>query len=533
MEEFINKFEHVHWSFYFLAFAVLAIVVMFIQDIFDKKHTIKHNYPVVGRLRYALESIGPELRQYIVANNRDELPFNRGERSWIYASAKEQNNYQGFGTDKDLYFPGHIFVNPNMFPYRIEKGHVNHDDPHFLPCAKVMGQYHNRKRPYRPYSIINVSAMSFGSLSAQAVEALNKGALRSGCWHNTGEGSLSPYHANGADVIFHFGTGYFGCRDDEGNFSLDKLAKIVEDSPFIRAIEIKLSQGAKPGKGGVLPAKKITAEIAEIRHIPEDQDVLSPPFHSAFSSLEEMVDFIEQIAERTGLPVGIKSAVGKVQMWEELASLMVKTGKGPDFITIDGGEGGTGAAPPAFADHVALPFVYGFSNVYQIFQKHDLADKIVFVGSGKLGFPASALKALSMGIDVLNVAREAMMAIGCIQAQACHTNRCPSGVATQNRWLAAGLDPYDKSIRFYNYIKSFRKEMLEITHSCGYEHPCQMTMSDVDVSMGDNNQTQTLEVAYGYDKTPVLFKGMKSLYDCQHLGGLRQKGIAKQPEKVR
>lgn len=533
MEAFIDKFEHVHWSFYLITVVVLVLVIIFIQDILNKKQTIKNNYPVVGRLRYLLESIGPELRQYIVANNRDELPFNRGDRSWIYASAKQENNYQGFGTDKDLYFPGHIFVNPDMFPYRVENGHVNDIDPHFLPCAKVMGQYHNRKRPYRPYSILNVSAMSFGSLSAQAVEALNKGSLKSGCWHNTGEGSLSQYHAHGADVIFHFGTGYFGCRDDEGNFSMPKLVKVVEDNPFVRAVEIKLSQGAKPGKGGVLPAKKITPEIAKIRHIPEDKDVLSPPFHSAFSSLEEMIDFIEDIAESTGLPVGIKSAVGKLHMWEELARLMVETGKGPDFITIDGGEGGTGAAPPAFADHVALPFVYAFSNVYQIFQRYGLADKIVFVGSGKLGFPASALKALSMGVDVINVAREAMMAIGCIQAQVCHTNTCPAGVATQKRWLTSGLDPKHKSIRFYNYVKSFRKEVLEITHACGYEHPCQMNMNDVDVSMGDNNQTQTLENAYGYNKTEVPFESMRSLYDCPHLGGLGQKGIKKEEERVR
>jgi glutamate synthase domain-containing protein 2 len=522
LEKFIDKFEHVHWGFYFVTAFLVFLTVIFVQDIMNKKQTIKNNFPVVGRLRYLLESIGPELRQYIVANNRDELPFNRGERSWIYASAKRENNYSGFGSDKDFLNPGHIFINPDMFPYKVQPGHVNHRDPYFLPCAKVVGAYHNRKRPFRPYSVLNVSAMSYGSLSAQAVEALNRGALKAGCWHNTGEGGLSPYHANGADVIFHFGTGYFGCRDEKGNFSLDKLAALVEKYPFVRGLEIKLSQGAKPGKGGVLPAKKITPEIAEIRHIPLGQDVLSPPTHSAFNTLEEMIDLIESMAERTGLPVGIKSAVGKLGMWEKLADLMVATGKGPDFITIDGGEGGTGAAPPAFADHVALPFVYGFSQVYQIFQKRGLADKIVFIGSGKLGFPASALKAFAMGVDLINVAREAMMSIGCIQAQVCHTNRCPAGVATQNRWLASGLDPANKAERFASYVKTFRKEVLEITHACGYEHPCQMTMEDVDVSMGDNNQTQTLLGAYGYAKTPVPFKGMQALYDCPHLGGLGQ-----------
>ena len=519
LEDFINKFEHVHWTFYIVVFAVIAIIVMFIQDVTNKRQTIKHNFPVVGRLRYFLESIGPELRQYIVANNRDELPFNRGERSWIYASSKRENNYQGFGTDKDLYNPGHVFINPNMFPFRVEPGHVNYDDPYFLPCAKVMGEFHNRKRPFRPYSILNISAMSFGSLSANAVSALNMGAKKIGCWHNTGEGSLSPYHQHGADVIFHFGTGYFGCRDEKGEFSMEKLVEVVEKNPFVRAIEVKLSQGAKPGKGGVLPAKKITPEIAKIRHIPLGQDVLSPSYHSAFSTLEEMIEFIENIAEKTGLPVGIKSAVGKMDMWAELADLMVKTGKGPDFITVDGGEGGTGAAPPSFADHVALPFVYGFANVYKVFKERDLCDKIVFVGAGRLGFPAMSLKAMAMGVDVINVAREAMMSIGCIQAQECHTNFCPAGVATQNKWLMSGLDPKNKSERFYNYVKTFRKEVLEVTHACGYEHPCQMTMEDVDVSMGDNNQTQTLKHAYQYDKVPIPFKSMEHFKNCPHLGG--------------
>src|SRR5690606_29787285 len=246
-----------------------------------------------------------------------------------------------------------------MMPYKIDKSHPNAIDKCFLPCAKVMGAYNKRKKPYRPASVINVSAMSFGSLSAKAVESLNKGVKLSDAYHNTGEGGLSPYHSNGGDVIFHFGTGYFGIRDEDGNFSMEKLVKLVEDNPFIRAIEIKLSQGAKPGKGGVLPAAKITKEISEIRHVPLGKDVLSPPNHSAFSNVQEMLDLIEEIAEKTGLPVGIKAAIGKLEQWEELADIMLKTGKGPDFITVDGGEGGTGAAPPSFADHVSLPWVYG------------------------------------------------------------------------------------------------------------------------------------------------------------------------------
>lgn len=508
------------WLFAILFF----LMAVAIKDIFfNKAQTIKHNYPVVGHLRYMLEKIGPELRQYIVSNNREELPFNRSQRSWIYASSKRENNYQGFGTDQDQYAPGHVFINPDMFPYVVKKDHPNYTDPSFVPCAKIMGLHNKRRKPFRPNSIVNISAMSFGSLSANAVEALNKGAKKAGCYHNTGEGGLSPYHSFGADVVFHFGTAYFGVRDDEGNFSFDKIEELVNNNPFIRAIEIKLSQGAKPGKGGVLPAAKITKEIAEIRHIPMGVDILSPAHHSAFSNVPELLEFIEKVADRTGLPVGFKSAVGKMEMWVQLADLMVKTGKGPDFISIDGGEGGTGAAPPAFADHVSLPFVYAFSNVYKIFKERGLTDRIVFVATGKLGFPAKALMAYAMGADLVSVAREAMMSIGCIQAQVCQTNNCPAGVATQSKWLQAGLDPTLKSERFYNYIKTLRKEILEITHACGYEHPSQITMEDVDISMGDNNLTQTLKDTYKYEKVPVEFTSVQALKDCPYLGGLKEK----------
>jgi glutamate synthase domain-containing protein 2 len=361
--------------------------------------------------------------------------------------------------------------------------------------------------------------MSFGSLSAKAIESLNKGVKRAGAYHNTGEGGLSPYHSHGGDVIFHFGTGYFGVRDDHGNFSMDKLVKLVNENPFIRAIEIKLSQGAKPGKGGVLPAAKITPEIANIRHVPLGQDVLSPPNHSAFSNVKEMLDFIEAIAEKTGLPVGIKAAIGKLDQWEELADLMVTTGKGPDFITVDGGEGGTGAAPPSFADHVSLPWVYGFSDLYKVFQKRHLTGRIVFIGSGKLGFPAKAAMAFSMGVDCINVAREAMMSIGCIQAQVCHTNRCPSGIATQSKWLQNGINIPLKSERLAQYFRTFRKELIEITHAAGYEHPCQFTMGDIDVNVDDRNLSEELNRTYMYEKTEVPFKNVQELKDCLYLGG--------------
>ncbi|THV58295.1 FMN-binding glutamate synthase family protein [Flagellimonas alvinocaridis] len=516
MESILDFLGSIPWWGWILIFLLLVAI----RDIFfQKAHTISHNFPVVGHLRYWLESIGPEMRQYFVANNREELPFNRIERSWIYASAKKENNYEGFGTDRDIYAHQHIFVKNAMIGYQISDTHPNITDPCFLPCAKVIGAHNKRRKPFRPASIINVSAMSFGSLSAAAVTAMNQGVEKSGAYHNTGEGGLSPYHKQGGDVIFHFGTGYFGVRSRDGNFSMEKLKILVDENPCIKGVEIKLSQGAKPGKGGVLPGAKITHEIADIRGVEVGKDVLSPSTHKAFSSIPELLELIESIADETGLPVGIKGAVGKMDQWEELADLMKKSGKGPDFITIDGGEGGTGAAPPSFADHVSLPWTYGFSSVYRLFADRGLTERVVFIGSGKLGFPAKAAMAFAMGVDCINVAREAMMSIGCIQAQVCHTNRCPTGIATQNKWLQNGINVPLKSDRLAQYFKTFRKEFLEITHAAGYEHPCQFTMNDIQVNVDDDYLSSDLEAVYRYKKVVVPFESMQSLYECSHLGG--------------
>jgi glutamate synthase domain-containing protein 2 len=499
---------------------ISTLLLIGIRDVFfQNKHAITHNFPIVGHLRYWLEKIGPEIRQYIVANNREELPFNRQERSWIYASSKKENDLQGFGSDQDFNSPGYIFLKNAMIGYNPPKEHPFFKNPGILPAAKVIGEYHQRRRPYRPYSIINISGMSYGSLSAKAIESLNKGAYLAGCYHNTGEGSLSPYHQNGADVILNIGTAYFGVRNVDGSFSMDKLKEKVDHNPFLRAIELKLSQGAKPGKGGMLPGSKINDEIAMIRQIPKGKDAMSPAFHTAFSTIPEMVKFIESMADETGLPVGIKSAIGKLEQWEELAAYMSKTKKGPDFITIDGGEGGTGAAPHAFADHVSMPFTFAFAKVYQIFQRHGLTDKVFFIASGKLGFAEKALMAFAMGADSINIAREAMMSIGCIQAQKCHTNHCPSGVATSNKWLQAGIDPTLKSERFYNYHRALVKEIAEISHACGYEHPSQLTMDDIELSMGDNNRTMSLSKTMGYHKNPIKYEGMEKILHCTHLGG--------------
>lgn len=510
--EFLGSITWWMWILIFLA--LVAIYDVF----FNKRHTVTHNFPIVGHLRYMLEKIGPELRQYIVASNREELPFNRIERGWIYASAKNQNNYEGFGTDRDILKPNYIFINNAVLPYQMKSEHPNRKDPYFVACAKVMGEFNKRKRPFRPASIINVSAMSFGSLSANAIMAMNRGCKKSWAYHNTGEGGLSPYHKQGADVMFQFGTGYFGVRNEEGGFDMDKLVKLVNENPQVRAIEIKLSQGAKPGIGGVLPKSKITPEIAEIRHVPLDKDVVSPPYHTAFSSMAELLDFIEDIAERTGLPVGIKAAIGQQDQWKTLAKIMKETGRGPDHITIDGGEGGTGAAPPSFADHVGLPFINAFTDLYRIFSNEGLTERIVFIASGKLGFPAKAIMAFAMGADLINVAREAMLSVGCIQAQQCHLNTCPTGVATQSKWLQAGLNVTDKAERVNYYFTKFKKELLEITYACGYEHPCQFTMDDVDINSSDKNLTKTLAETFFYHKTKVPFESTRTLYNCDYLG---------------
>lgn len=495
--------------------AVMAVLFVFvllvaIYDMTQRKHAITHNFPVVGHFRYWLEVIGPELRQYWVSNDKEEAPFNRDERRWIYTSAKGSNKNFGFGTTEQLYSIGYPIIKHVAFPFPEANAHHVGGDKTAVPCLKVMGAARNRKRLYRPASVVNISAMSFGSLGKNAISALNKGAKAAGCYHNSGEGSVSPYHLFGADVMWQLGTAYFGARDDDGNFSLEKMMAKCEKNPQIRCIEIKLSQGAKPGKGGILPGDKVTQEIAEVRAVPVGKDVISPNRHSAFHDVDSMIDFIELLADKTGLPIGVKSAVGEGQFWKDLASRMKARKEGPDFIAIDGGEGGTGAAPLTFSDHVSLPFKVGFKRVYTTFQEIGLANEVVWIGSGKLGFPDRAVVAFAMGCDLIAIARETMIAIGCIQAQKCHTGDCPAGVATHSKWLQGGLDVELRSIRFARYVQSLRTELLQLAHTAGYEHPCQFVGSDIEFSSGIN-QFSTLDSVLGYKKDAVNFTSMEDL----------------------
>lgn len=455
-----------------LAIVAVCLLLILIYDLVQTRHAVLRNFPLIGHFRYLLEAIGPELRQYIVTDNDEERPFSRDQRTWVYTSAKRLNNYFGFGTDnepaqEDNYLIIKHSAFPLLDPHPDEAGY---DPQYTIPCAKVLGGWRRRRHAFRPASVVNVSAMSFGSLSGAAVEALNRGCQQAGCLHNTGEGGISPHHQKGGDLIWQLGTGYFGCRDRRGGFDLEACVEAVAANQ-VKAIEIKLSQGAKPGLGGVLPKAKITPEIARIRGIEQGRDCISPARHTAFHDVDSMLDFVETLADRTGVPVGIKSAVGELTFWQQLADRMAATGRGVDFVTVDGGEGGTGAAPLAFSDHVSFPFRVAMARVYGTFAEVDLHHRVVFIGSGKLGFPETAMIGFALGCDLLAVAREAMMAVGCIQAQRCHTGHCPTGVATQNRWLVRGLDPTDKAARLANYVMMLRKELLRLSRACGESHP--------------------------------------------------------------
>ena len=478
-----------------------VLVLLAVYDLLQRRHAILRNFPIIGHFRYLFEAVGPELRQYIVTNNNEERPFNRDERRWIYASSKKQNSYFGFGTDQDLELsPNYLIIKHKVFPLAakiMDEAGFRPDYP--LPCAKVLGDHRKRAKAFRPGSVVNISGMSFGSLSGPAVEAMNRGAAIAGCLHNTGEGGVATAHRHGADLIWQIGTGYFGCREPKtGGFSRERFLATVAANP-VRAVEIKLSQGAKPGLGGVLPAAKVSAEIAEARGIPKGKDCLSPNNHSAFRDVDSLLDFVESLGEETGLPIGIKSAVGHLDYWRDLARLMSTTERGVDFITIDGGEGGTGAGPLVFTDHVAMPFKIGMSQVYRVFAEAGLQEKVVFNGSGKLGFPQKALLAFALGCDTVNVGREAMISVGCIQAQRCHTGHCPTGVATQNPWLMRGLDPHSKAHRAANYLVALRKEITQLSQACGVPHPALVTGGDLEL-LDDRFGTASVEDHFHYEK---------------------------------
>jgi glutamate synthase domain-containing protein 2 len=471
---------------------VSALLLVAVYDVVQRRNAILRNFPVIGHLRFVLEGVGPELRQYIVTSNDEERPFSRDQRAWVYGSARGSGSYVGFGTDNEVELASnYVILKHAAFPLPRPR----HDED-AVPCAKVLGAGRGRAQAFRPSSVVNLSAMSFGSLSAHAIEAVNRGCAAAGALHNVGEGGLSEYHRHGADLIYQIGTGYFGCRTPDGRFDLARLVDLVQANP-VRAIEIKLSQGAKPGLGGVLAAPKVTPEIAAVRGIPAGVDCISPSAHSAFTDVDSMLDFVERIADATGLPVGVKSAVGEQDFWDKLVAAMASGTRGVDFVTVDGGEGGSGAAPMTFCDHVSFPFKIGFSRVYRTFAEAGLDHQVVFMGSGKCGLPDNALVAFALGCDMVAVAREAMMAIGCIQAQRCQSGHCPAGVATQSGWLSRGLDPGLKSVTLEAYVRALRHELLQLAHACGVEHPSLIGADRVEVLDGHFG-TATLAELFAY-----------------------------------
>ncbi len=440
---------------------VLLLGILFLQDILQKEHAVRRNYPLIGRLRYLLERQGEFFRQYFFAGDRQEMPFNRATRAWIYRTAKGIGGNIGFGSTNDLREPGSlIFVNS---PYPVQEEEREPTPP------LLIGEGYCRE-PFAARSIVNISGMSYGAISAPAVRALSKGAALAGCWLNTGEGGLSPHHlSGGCDLIMQIGTAKYGIREFDGRFSPTRAREL---GGLVKAFEIKLSQGAKPGKGGILPAGKVTEEIAAIRGISPFRDSISPNRHVDIPNTEALLDCVVRLREISGRPVGVKTAIGGEQFINELVEAVLRRGlqDAPDFLTIDGGEGGSGAAPQALADHMSLPIAEALPIVASSLIAAGLKPRMRLVASGKLVTSARAAWALCLGADFVNTARGFMFALGCIQSLRCHTNTCPTGVTTHNKRLQRGLVVEEKYLRVANYARSMDSEIDMIAHSCGVKH---------------------------------------------------------------
>ncbi len=457
----------IYWSFFwtdvlFLFIIVGPLIVMGIQDMLQTRQSIRINFPVAGRLRYVFEDLRPKIQQYFVESDTDGAPINRNERSVIYQRAKKQIDTVPFGTQLDVYAEGYEWITHSIAPKDFHK--LDHN-----PRIRFGGK--ECKRPY-DMSVLNVSAMSFGSLSKNAILALNSGAKIGGFAHNTGEGGLSPYHLEpGGDIIWQIGTGYFGARSKDGNFSDDAFAKNAT-RPNVKMIEIKLSQGAKPGHGGILPAKKNTPEIAAIRLVEPGTTVFSPPFHSAFGTPAELLQFIRRLRDLSGgKPVGFKLCIGRKTEFLSICKAMVKLNIYPDFITVDGGEGGTGAAPPEFTNFVGMPLLDALAFVDNSLRGFGIRDEMKIIASGKVLTGFHILRAMSLGADTCNCARAMMMALGCIQALECNKNTCPTGVATQDPYFMKGLVVNDKKDRVANFHKNTVESFVELMGAMGIDNP--------------------------------------------------------------
>lgn len=450
------------WSYWTLLFPVLLLEAV-LYDTIQNKHTLRKNYPFLARFRYMFESVRPEFRQYFFEGETDGKPFSRRQRSIVYQRAKNEKETVAFGMQDEPTRVGYEWAAHSIYPKK-----ANPETFRTLVGGKEC------KQPYS-LSLYNISAMSYGALSKTAVMSLNKGAKIGGFAHNTGEGGISEYHRQGGDLIWQIGTGYFGCRDKNGFFN-DELFTERATYPEVKMIELKLSQGAKPGHGGLLPAKKNTPEIANIRSIEPYTDVHSPSSHSAFSNATELIYFIKRLRDLSGgKPVGFKLCIGRKDEFEDIVDAMLVTGIKPDFIVLDGAEGGTGAAPMEFIDYIGMPVADALVFVTTLLKKHGLRDEIKIIASGKIITSFDIAKAMAFGADACYSARGMMFALGCIQALQCDSGRCPVGIATQDKNLYKGMDITNKSVRVANFHKNTMKAVAEFIGACGFENPHEVT----------------------------------------------------------
>jgi glutamate synthase domain-containing protein 2 len=456
---------------FIIGLAILAAIIMYVVDKTQKKHTIRRNFPVIGRFRWMFEHLGEFFRQYFFAMDREELPFNRAQRTWVYKAAKDENNTVAFGSTRNLDRRGAMIFLNCAFPV-MKKDAVEADKMLIGPFAK---------QPYQSPSFFNISAMSFGALSMPAVKSLSHGAKKAGIWMNTGEGGISPYHLEGGcDIVYQFGTAKYGARNSKGGFDFEKLKEIGQ-IPQVKMIELKLAQGAKPGKGGILPASKVTEEIANIRGIPAGQPSISPNRHAEIKSAHELLDMLNKIRDASGLPVGFKMVMGTDDWLHELFQEIHVRGikSAPDFITIDSGDGGTGAAPQALMDDVGMVIKESLPMLVDLRNEYGLKDRIRIMTSGKLITPAEVAWALCAGADFINNARGFLFSLGCIQALKCNKNTCPTGVTTHNADLQKGLVVENKTKRVANFAKHMIKEVGIIAHACGVKEPRSLKRSHV------------------------------------------------------
>ncbi|MES2004476.1 MAG: FMN-binding glutamate synthase family protein [Bacteroidota bacterium] len=476
--------------YYWFLLPLLPLLLLAVYNIKQRKHALLRNYPVIGYIRYILEAIRPEMRQYFFESDDNGKPFNRRQRSIVYQRAKNERQTVAFGMHADPNQPGHEWVAHSIYPVSIVEKNL-----------RVSIGNDQCRQPYNA-SIMNIGAMSYGALSKTAIQALNEGAGIGGFAHNTGEGGISPYHLHGGDLIWQIGTGYFGCRNEKGEFDAD-LFKLNACRPEVKMIELKLSQGAKPGHGGILPAAKNTSEIAAIRNVPVNITVASPPGHSMFRNAEGMLLFIERLRYLSGSkPVGFKLCIGDKKEFHQICYYMRKTNIIPDFIVIDGSEGGTGAAPLEFTDNVGMPLYEALAFASRTLQVYGLKDQVKLIAAGKIITGFDMLKVLALGASACYSARGMMFSLGCIQALQCDSDKCPVGVATQHPALYKGLDVTDKRVRVANFHANTIKATVELMEACGFKSLNEITVSSFFRRL-DTLDTKNFGEIYGLHKQRV------------------------------